>query len=184
MGLLEEVWQWYECARDSIEATVHQIKTDLGAIPPSLVFARHVSPGEALRNLGKAKEELDDLTVLALFAVFEQELLQHLLLTSEDVRSRVPARLQECLLTRAFRGIERWPLDEVLDVYKATIDQDLVGLVKQVKDYRDWVAHGKKGPPDASIDPSNAYERLTRFLGGLTWVASDGSQSVSSPAVK
>jgi len=39
--------------------------------------------------------------------------------------------------------------------------------VKQVKDYRDWVAHGKKGRPDANIDPHQAYERLTGFLSVL-----------------
>lgn len=61
------------------------------------------------------------------------------------------------------------PLDAVWEWYEYACDSiglaALVGLVKQVKDYRDWVAHGKKGEPDAKIDPRMAHDRLSDFLG-------------------
>jgi hypothetical protein len=44
----------------------------------------------------------------------------------------------------------------------------LVGSVKQVYDYRNWVAHGKKETTSVTkIDPDLAYDRLSEFLGRL-----------------
>jgi len=166
MDPLGAVWEWYEYARDSIGHAAHRLEIDPDSIPGFLVFA---SPRRetALEKLARAHGELDDLTVLALFAVFEQALLDHLVLISQSVQQGAATALEESLASRALKDLQRWPLDDVLDVYKAALDANLVGLAKQVKDYRDWVAHGKKGPPDARIDPRMAYDRLSDILGAL-----------------
>ena len=166
MTPLDAVWEWYEYARDSIGLAAHQVECDPYGIPRSLIFAAAVDE-PPLEGLSRAQAELDDLTVLALFAVFEQAVLERLLRASASVKGRATTGLEAALSARAFRGLDRWPLEGVLDVCKAAVDAAVVGLVKQVKGYRDWVAHGKRGAPDARIDPRAAYDRLSDFLAAL-----------------
>lgn len=56
----------------------------------------------------------------------------------------------------------------MLDVFKGVVDSDTVGLVKQIKEIRDWVAHGRKGARPHNLDPKVARERLVRFLDELS----------------
>jgi hypothetical protein len=58
-------------------------------------------------------------------------------------------------VTRALRGI----------------DPNLVEEVNQVRRYRNWVAHGRRGPEPDFVTPQKAYDRLTRFLKRMTEVA-------------
>jgi hypothetical protein len=51
----------------------------------------------------------------------------------------------------------------VLEPFKEP-DHDLVEQVNQVRRYRNWVAHGRRGDAPAFVDPPGAYDRLTRFL--------------------
>jgi len=80
----------------------------------------------------------------------------------------VSSALEEAVASKAFEGIERWRPDDVLDLYKIAVDPRVVGNVKEVKSYRNWVAHGKKSSrPGRDIDPRTAYDRLTDFLSAL-----------------
>ena len=117
MGPLDAVWQWYEYARDSIQFTSSRVQDVPEDIPAHLIFARQAPLQEALEHLAKAEAELHDLTVLSLFAVFEQALLDHLGLTSDLVEKGAASTLQAALASRAFEELDRWPLGDVLDVY-------------------------------------------------------------------
>ncbi len=62
------------------------------------------------------------------------------------------------------KNIEYWKIDEILDVLKVIIDPDLIGQAKQIKKYRDWVAHRnikKKSPPN--VVPERAYSVLAEI---------------------
>ena len=51
------------------------------------------------------------------------------------------------------------------------ITPQLSDKVKQVRDYRNWIAHGKREPRDPSIinlDAKEAFERLKEFLETLS----------------
>jgi hypothetical protein len=41
---------------------------------------------------------------------------------------------------------------------------DLVTQVDQVRKYRNWVAHGRRGDPVNNVAPNEAFDRLGRFL--------------------
>lgn len=61
--------------------------------------------------------------------------------------------------------VERGRFVEIIDIFKPLVDLKLIGMVKQVYEYRNWVAHGKnvdKAP--SKVDPVSAYERLLDFL--------------------
>ena len=47
------------------------------------------------------------------------------------------------------------------------ITGQLSDKVKQVRDYRNWIAHGKRQPRDpriVNLTPKNAFDRLKEFL--------------------
>jgi hypothetical protein len=58
---------------------------------------------------------------------------------------------------------------KVTEAYKA-LDPDLIEQVNQVRKYRNWVAHGRRGEPQNAVDPKTAYARLNRFLDRLSEV--------------
>jgi len=51
----------------------------------------------------------------------------------------------------------------VLDAHKGPHD-DLLEAVNQVRRYRNWVSHGKRGARPPDVSPRVAYERLGEFL--------------------
>ena len=64
--------------------------------------------------------------------------------------------------------MEYWRIADVLDLLKEHVDSDLIGQAKQIKQYRDWVAHRNmvKGVP-ADIPPQSAYIILSEILDKL-----------------
>jgi hypothetical protein len=64
--------------------------------------------------------------------------------------------------------IEQGSFFRVLQAYKPSIDNDLVEQVNQVRKYRNWVAHGRRGSETpASVTPLAAYDRLRALLAAL-----------------
>ncbi len=59
----------------------------------------------------------------------------------------------------AIERIEKGSFYQVLESYKS-LDRDLVEQVNQVRKYRNWVAHGKRGASPSAVDPRAAYDRL------------------------
>jgi uncharacterized protein YutE (UPF0331/DUF86 family) len=59
--------------------------------------------------------------------------------------------------------IEHGSFYRVLEAYKI-LDPNLIEEVNQVRRYRNWVAHGRRGVPPDNVGPEAAYDRLGRFL--------------------
>ncbi|GAB3049565.1 hypothetical protein [Virgibacillus ainsalahensis] len=60
-------------------------------------------------------------------------------------------------------------LDTVMEWYTISVDthksMKLAGIVKQIYQYRNWVAHGKRPEKTpAKTDPVSAYRHLSEFL--------------------
>jgi hypothetical protein len=111
--------------------------------------------------------DLDDLCVLLLFSVFEATVRERVL---ADVERELPP-LHHAALRQAVaamkEAIEHGSFYKVLDPYKE-LDADLIEEVRQVRRYRNWVAHGRRGEQPDTVDPRTAHVRLQRFLDRLT----------------
>lgn len=126
---LDEIWSWYETARDSLRIIRALWETQPDLIPPSVTMGMvfETQPrSEVLRRLQQAERELDDLTVVALWA------------SIESLYKKIPRTAKE--------------------------EQQ----IQDIKDYRDWIAHGrrlgrrKERPPP--VTPDVAYARLKKAL--------------------
>lgn len=64
------------------------------------------------------------------------------------------------------------------------IEADLVTQIDQVRDYRNWVAHGRRGRDTGMnrVTPQIAYDRLKDFLGALGIATEAEGVEPDSPA--
>ncbi len=108
-------------------------------------------------------DDLEDLCVLLLFSVFEATVRERAL---TDVSDELPT-LRHPALVQAMETlndtISHGSFYRVLEAYKG-LDADLVEEVNQVRRYRNWVAHGRRGAQPDNVGPDVAYDRLRRFL--------------------
>lgn len=172
MNPLDEIWAWYEAARDSLHLALRVItSTPSAAIRPEIIpresIFQSAHPDEVTQRLQKASQELDDLAIVALWASFEQQVLDHVEQVVSELSKKEKDRLQRSVLKERLKKPRYWHFEEVLNIYKAIIDPQLVGDVKQVLQYRNWVAHGRTSPMPPNIVPRAAYERLKDFLDRL-----------------
>lgn len=101
--------------------------------------------------------------MLLLFSVFEAIVRERAL---ADVAAELPT-VRHAALQHAVRtlneALEHGSFYKVTEAYKS-LDADLIEQVNQVRRYRNWVAHGRRGKPENAVDPNAAYARLQRFL--------------------
>jgi len=125
------------------------------------------------------QRRLDDATVVNLWALFERSLIEHVTASWPDGIDRPETfvvRLQE----KAAREIERWRVEELLDLYKGWVGSETLGAVKQVKSYRDWVAHrNPRKVPSAVIRPEPAFGAVVAMMQTVVGDEPGGSQPAS-----
>lgn len=160
---LSRVMEWYEIALDSQKVMKKLIKRKPEIIPlDSILATKEVKETNALlqRSIG----ELNDLTIVSLVSIFEQVLIEHLKIKIQDQFRKQDAFSNKlCLFT--IQQVERGRFTEIIDLYKPYVGNELIGIVKQIYTYRNWVAHGKRTNKILPIiDPVSAYERLSSFL--------------------
>jgi len=112
-----------------------------------------------------AERQVADLTILALFATFERFVIQHLQAANRLLAEGHPQHYS-CRLAEKFANeVEYWRFTEVLDLFKGEVDDALIGQVKQIKRYRDWIAHRN---PNRRISvqpmPKAAFDILTKTI--------------------
>lgn len=168
MITLQDAWNWYESTALSIQRIERIARRywDSPALRDVLgkdSLLRDLT-SDTVEDAGKqSREPLDDLAVMVLFSVFEANVRG---LVAEQVKNESEGLRHAALrysALEALRAIEEGSFFRVLEPYKDR-DAGLIEEVNQVRRYRNWVAHGRRGYPRDSVDPKTAYDRLSRFL--------------------
>ncbi len=165
---IEDAWRWCENARRYLQLMKRLGQQHWESLPWEGALGRD----DQLRNLladevvGGTEVVLDDLNdqcVLVLFSVFEATVRDHVLASMrEESDALVHPALRHAAESVA-ESIEHGSFFKVLEPYKA-IDANLVEEVNQVRRYRNWAAHGRRGMQPIAITPAMALDRLRRFL--------------------
>ena len=130
--------------------------------------------GDQIRDMAKeVLDELDDFAVFIIFAVFESIVRRKV---AEDLQPEV-ASLRHPALRRSSQSLLR-NIDEgsfhanVLELFKqdgkaagSLVINSLIEEVSRVRQYRNWVAHGRKETERPHpMRPRNAFDNLQAFL--------------------
>lgn len=167
MNKLEEIMKWYKLTIESQRITSKILNSSPEIVPLDSSLAEYTL-SDAKEILLKAENELNDLTVLSLVSVFEQSILDYLKNLGKETVEKEEEILSKSVLKYALKNSDRWHFKDVLDIFKSVLDAELVGSVKQVYEYRNWVAHGRRETISVTrVDPETAYDRLNEFLGRL-----------------
>jgi hypothetical protein len=168
---LEDAWKWYVSVKELTLAMLALGRKHWDTLPWHGALGqderlRHLESPEILDWAKVTLGDLDDLCVLLLFSVFEATVREQALL---DVAAELPP-LRHPALQHAVRtlneALEHGSFYKVTEAYKA-LDPDLIEQVNQVRKYRNWVAHGRRGEPQNTVDPKTAFTRLQLFLDRL-----------------
>jgi hypothetical protein len=165
---LADAWRWYESVRKLTRGMSRLGRKYWDDLPWEGALGRdeQLRGLEALEIQERSEDvlrDLDDLCVLLLFSVFEAIVRTRI---HEDVEAEL-RQPQHPALQHALRNlhesIEHGSFFRLLEAYKGWAP-DLIEEVNQVRQYRNWVAHGRRGEPANAVDPWTAYDRLQRFL--------------------
>lgn len=177
-GPLDEAWEWYLGVRQTavVSRRIAGVWDELREQVFSPVEGQRLPTGDQLdASAGAALREVDDIAVLYLFANFET-------LIRDDVLARIDAERTALAPTHPLlvgamatldRQIKQGNVAELLDAYNTGVDAKLRAIqteVREVREYRNWVAHGRRGPsPQLSVNmtPEIAKDRLEDFLSAV-----------------
>ncbi|AFM26903.1 hypothetical protein [Desulfomonile tiedjei] len=161
---LNVILNTYFTTRDCIRVTTRAHKQqDLRLLSDTGFTALEVPAAEELTE--KCRKEVEDYAIVALWAVFERFLIEYLQTKGLPLRDVPPTAFSEPFFEKFEIEVERWRIVEILDLFKPIIDPDLLGKAKQIKKYRDWLAHknDRKGH-DGKTDPKAAYQILSKII--------------------
>ena len=175
MKTLQEAWDWYQCTKTNLERMwrLGRRHWNTDALQGTSIRSderfKHLEADEILQGSSKALEPIDDLAVLVLFSVFESAVREHLERTVKPLAAKLNGTVLEYAADLALDGIRQGSFaNQVLEPLKTQgrIASELCEEVNQVRKYRNWVAHGKRGSGDKvdNVTARLAFERLKECL--------------------
>jgi len=163
VDVLDDVWLTYQTTVDSLNVVMRSVlKGNISALEKTNFIGE--SETEVLKKIRESREHADDYVIMALWTVFERVLFQHVQNESKRLQGNNVEKFTQAVYEKFENECEYWRVD-VLNLFKVVIDPNLIGNAKQVKKYRDWVAHKniKKGQPQ-NVPPIVAYKVLSEII--------------------
>lgn len=161
---LEPIFDAYEVSLDCFKVARRSIDArDDRLIAKTQFFG--ATPDEAETALTDGRTQLVDSAVLSLWSAFERFVIEQVQGRRTSFDSDYPPGFARLLATKFEYEVERWRFAEILDLFKSEIGVDLLGQVKQIKQYRDWVAHrNPKSRTPTKTDPETTFDVLSRVI--------------------
>lgn len=166
MKSLEDAWRWYEETSRLAKFGARLATRHWEDRPEAMLRDEHLKELQASDIVGwteTSRAWLDDLAVLILFSVFESVVRERI---QAEVEAEAAGLVHPVLIdaaAAASEAVESGSIFRVLEPYKNR-DADLVEQTNQIRRYRNWVAHGRRGEPQAQVIPKDAYSRLDAML--------------------
>jgi hypothetical protein len=161
---LDPIFKAFEVANDCFKVARRTIESQSEDLMRRTQFAGSCAE-KAHLSIASARDQAADLAILALWVTFERYLIEHLQAGKRLLAAGFPAQYSINLAEKFESEIEYWRIDDILDLLKGEIDPDLIGRAKQIKKYRDWIAHrNTRRAVSTRTEPETAFEVLTVLL--------------------
>ncbi len=176
MKTLADAWQWYQATRKSLGLLFRLGNKHWK--DPSLENAsfwkdddfRLLEAEDIVVDTTTSLGPIDDLAVVVLFSVFESRVRDYLVERITPQANALTDPILREAADDAIQGVKEGSFyRRVLDPLKKQDSSlaDLATPVDQVRDYRNWVAQGRRDAPTNNVTPQTAYDRLNEFLAAL-----------------
>jgi hypothetical protein len=176
MNTLADAWNWYKATKQNLARMQRLGERHWG--DPSLTAAsiwqddhfRMVEAPDIVAETRVSLKPIDDLAVVVLFSVFESRVRDYLIELIEPQAEEITDPILKEAADEAMQGVKEGSLyRRVLEPLKRQdrVSADLITQVDQVREYRNWVAHGRRDAPVNNVTPAVAYDRLREFLAAL-----------------
>ena len=162
--VVNDVFSVYEIIKDSIKVTRRTINNELYRLHNRTLFLGEQRE-KMLTKMDDVEKELDDIMILSLFASFERELRISIQALIDNNTNKVNKTFEN-IVSLTKDSIERWTVIDMIESLKDVVDDDLRSVVKQIYEYRNWVAHGKNKDklPSIRTDPKTVQVKLCDFI--------------------
>jgi len=161
---IAEIWRTYQVTLDCLEVALLEKKR--GRIDSLQGTGFMDMPIDVVRrDIQTSRDVVNDHAILSMWTVFEREMVAVLESESRKMLDTPSSAFNQAICRKVEAGIEYWRVSEMIDLFKPLLAIELIGYMKQIKRYRDWVAHKnpKKAPP-AKVTPEFTYEVLVLAL--------------------
>jgi hypothetical protein len=161
---LDAVWAAYITTKDCLKIA------DRARNQASLELLRKtglilLSDAEASEQLTMCHDESENFAVLSMWAVFERFIIDYLRDKGRHLMEIEPKGLSEPFYSQLEASVEYWRIEDILDILKGVVDSRLIGDAKNIKKYRDWVAHkNPRRSHEGKTDPKLAYSILSQII--------------------
>lgn len=164
INVLEPIWESYLTTIDCLKVASRGIENNELYLMKKTGFVGS-AVDEAKAMIRDSREKADDFVIVSLWAIFERKLLEYLQLEGRKLLKKMPTSFNTQVHQKIENEMEYWKSNDILDLFKSIVNSDLIGNAKQIKKYRDWIAHKnpKKGPP-ANVPPHTAYRILSDII--------------------
>jgi len=126
-------------------------------------FAKKTNLYEKIEVLNESRNTIEDLFIVEIFACLERFLRDKL----KDCVDLEKCKFKQNIV---LNNLEYMKIEDILDSLKGATDSNTIGFIKQIKRYRDWVAHGRnpeKPPPVIKIDFEKSFEVIKSIMEAL-----------------
>lgn len=178
MKTLADAWGWYKATKQNLGRMQRLGRKHWD--DPSLEGAsiwlddqfKRLEASAVIAETAASLKRIDDLAIVVLFSVFEAQVRAYLAIGIAHDAARLSNPILKQAADDAVRGVEEASFyRRVLDPLKkqGRVPPELIEKVDQVRNYRNWVAHGRRERAGelSNVTPRAAYERLKAFLAVL-----------------
>ncbi|MEW6235905.1 MAG: hypothetical protein AB1656_11000 [Candidatus Omnitrophota bacterium] len=163
-NVLDPIWRSYKTTIDCLKIAERVLENENISLKEKTKFAEWEKE-EAEDRIYESRTFADDHVIVSLWAVFERKLLDYLQKEGNRLLLGAATNFSLQVHRKIESEMEYWKSDDILNIFKTVVDPDLIGNAKQVKKYRDWIAHknpNKNAP--SNISPLGAYEILKKII--------------------
>ncbi len=165
---LDPIWASYQTSREALKVVRRCVL--LGEPHRDRPFRNTSFHKQHARGLAKrlreAEAQMNDLVVLSLYAAFEARLRDHVARRAGLLRgvARPDQEFGETLAQEFSEYFGGSRFGKLIELSSHAVGQGLIEGAGNIRKFRHWLAHGRRGPTPPSVTPLAAYTSLTKFL--------------------
>ncbi len=165
---LDPIWAAHQTARAALKVVRRCVKVE--EIDRAKTFSntlfRDLTDAQCIDSLDDAVTEVNDSAVLLMYATFEARLRDHIAKQAHHLQAvQEPNPDFGVALAASFSEYsDRTRMDDLAELFLSAVGGDLLAQVGNIRTYRHWLAHGRRGDQPPSVTPGFAYKTLTAFL--------------------